>query len=313
MICQPTLRGEGRANHVAVGTMIVLFASIACAMLLSAGAAAALAIARARNPFAWFAIGFALPGVGILILLWLPIEAKKGALQKRDRVATGPKAAASVEMVQATEEPAALARNGAQKRAEPGTQLNGIPVPSMDERWSMLIEYDPLLREAAEQLTPLGGDSVDKLRQAYFVLQDRSLIPGIVTRIRDKHEVKMRQAAAEAAPPQHARHSHEAPPMAVHTEHMPHDQNVASFSARPSRPVPRHTTVTPQDLESAMYLETYRGVHLYRLADGRTYVDGLMALLSPEAARDLIQQTAQPDTQPLVPAYSEPVRAVSRL
>jgi hypothetical protein len=34
-------------------------------------------------------------------------------------------------------------------------------------------------------------------------------------------------------------------------------------------------------------------VHLYRLSDGRTYVDGQMALVSADAAREFIDRGAQ--------------------
>jgi hypothetical protein len=66
-------------------------------------------------------------------------------------------------------------------------------------------------------------------------------------------------------------------------------------SAVPSagKPIPGHTIVTPSDLEGAQYLETYSGVHLFELIDGRVFVDRLEARPSIDAARRLVDDLAQ--------------------
>jgi hypothetical protein len=57
--------------------------------------------------------------------------------------------------------------------------------------------------------------------------------------------------------------------------------------------IPGHTIVTPSDLEGAQYLETYSGVHLFELSDGRVFVDRLEARSSIDAARRLVDDLAQ--------------------
>ncbi|MGD9828024.1 MAG: hypothetical protein AB7U66_04765 [Hyphomicrobiaceae bacterium] len=53
----------------------------------------------------------------------------------------------------------------------------------------------------------------------------------------------------------------------------------------PKRSIPRHTTVTADDLPDARFIETYAGIHLFELRDGRVYVDKYLAVTSLEQAR----------------------------
>jgi hypothetical protein len=127
------------------------------------------------------------------------------------------------------------------------------------------------------------------------VLQDRSLVPGIVARIREKYTA---EAAAYAATARRAALQLDRSPPADMAQSLRRDMPPLNLAALQSRPVPRHTSVTQQDLETAEYVETFEGVHLYLLLDGRTYVDGQMALVSLQAARDLISQVSRPTTSP---------------
>ena len=141
------------------------------------------------------------------------------------------------------------------------------------EQWQLLLDYDLAIRDAMEAVAPLGPDAIDELKRWFAAQPDRALLPAMVARIRDRH------MAAVRVPPRSAFHRmpaqvHLLPPPLVETQ--------------PVRPVPQHTSVTTQDLDTATYLETYRGVHLYVLADGRIYVDGRMALPTLSAAKLLI-------------------------
>lgn len=58
------------------------------------------------------------------------------------------------------------------------------------------------------------------------------------------------------------------------------DQTAIAASAVPSEMI-----VTADALDGARYLETYRDTNLFQLADGRIYLDGLIALETIEHAR----------------------------
>jgi hypothetical protein len=51
--------------------------------------------------------------------------------------------------------------------------------------------------------------------------------------------------------------------------------------------------VSSGQLVSARFLETYRGRHLFALADGRIYLDGLIAVSSLEHARTTLDELAR--------------------
>jgi len=65
-----------------------------------------------------------------------------------------------------------------------------------------------------------------------------------------------------------------------------------SFGISQDKDVPSRTTVTPTDLEGARFLETYAGVHLFGLVDGRIFIDRHEARPSLELARNLVDQVA---------------------
>ena len=60
----------------------------------------------------------------------------------------------------------------------------------------------------------------------------------------------------------------------------------------PPRNVPHHTSVVASDLNGASFLETYRGIHLFALADGRVYVDKYLAVGSLDLARQAVDYVA---------------------
>jgi hypothetical protein len=275
--------------------MNLLIALIIAGVLASGALGAGVAAFRKRSVALWFLLGCTLPLIGPMMVLLLPGTAVAAPAPKRRSMATD---------LRQSGEQAGLLQLEAPAHRPPASvitptainPMSGLPAVSLDERWNMLIEYDPLLREAADQLAPLGMESVDKLRQAYFVLQDRSLIPSIAARIREKHAARMNGTAAlgrRSAWPEQSVSVAPAPVADRQTEARPALHLVETTR----RSVPQHTSVTPQDLDSAMYVETYRGIHLYRLADGRTYIDGRLAVMSDEAARDLIEQTTAQQNQ----------------
>jgi len=57
----------------------------------------------------------------------------------------------------------------------------------------------------------------------------------------------------------------------------------------PDKPAER-TVVTPADLQGARFLETYAGVHLFGLADGRVFIDRHEARGSLDLARSFVDQ-----------------------
>jgi hypothetical protein len=264
--------------------MNLLFVGIASAMFVSGVLGAVIAGFRGKHAFLWFLICFALPVLGIVIVSLRPASAHAAddvtPMSQPQRLPMHEQLPQKLVM----ERPSAAAQS-----------LQALPVPSIDERWSMLIEYDPVLRDAAEQLEPFGPECLAKLRQAYFILQDRSLVPSIVARIQEKHEARQADLS-RLAPLQLSAPRQLAPPQKAIVSAGPVMQQLQQWrepTGAGSKPVPLHNSVTPQDLSQAHFMETHRGVHLYRLSDGRTYVDGQMALVSADAAREFIDRGAQ--------------------
>ncbi len=265
---------------------------------------ASIAKGRDRSALGWFAICFFLPLLGHILLAVLPSEAAPAA--------TSTPVVAVAAPVRNTHAPvAAPIADAAPPRVE---ALFNLPPVSPAERWRYLVEYDPTLRDAAAQLAPLGPEAVDKLRDAFFALQDRTLVPNVVARIRERHSAAVSQRPPAAVAKPIALAEPDLPNLAAALSEplrltAPHEEpslrSVAQFMpATAARLVPRHTTVTPHDLETAAYIETHRGVHLYRLADGRVYIDGHMAIVALDAARGLIDQAARPAALPVAPAIA---------
>ena len=80
-------------------------------------------------------------------------------------------------------------------------------------------------------------------------------------------------------PPNRIERRDEAPPQKS-AQNLPPVQ-VDAATTRP----PEHRTVAPADLSGARYVETYGGLHLFALADGRVFVDRHEALGSLDQAR----------------------------
>jgi hypothetical protein len=272
-------------------------------------------------------------------------------------------------------------RNGALAGAQPS---HG---PDAATRWAFLQEYDPVVREAIEALAPLGPDALEELRAAYFMIEDRAMIPLIKARILEKRRappppVQLGNAAeaarsygepprqqagaartqpasgyagmkreaprpADTQPPQlplqqpeTAQRDLASPPLyasgpfpgqgtdrrynpaaaaaagrstpageagpgsylngggaqpsstppidPARQQSGPPPLSGASSYGPPGRGQARNTAVTESDLVGAEFLETYRGIHLFRLLDGRVYVDRYLAVFSHEQARQAI-------------------------
>ena len=63
---------------------------------------------------------------------------------------------------------------------------------------------------------------------------------------------------------------------------------IAAAAVKP----PGRTDVTPSDLVGAKFLETYAGVHLFGLVDGRVFIDRHEARTSLDLARSYVDQVA---------------------
>ena len=74
----------------------------------------------------------------------------------------------------------------------------------------------------------------------------------------------------------------------------PRAEEPASSASAPQalRKAADRTVVTPTDLQGAKFLETYAGVHLFGLADGRVFIDRHEARGSLDLARNYVDQLA---------------------
>ena len=57
------------------------------------------------------------------------------------------------------------------------------PIGIPDGEWDVLIQYDDEIKAAVEKLKPLGQPALNKFRQTYGVLKDKSKIEKIVADI----------------------------------------------------------------------------------------------------------------------------------
>jgi hypothetical protein len=252
-------------------------------MSVSAVIGAAIAASRGKSVVTWFLLCFFLPLIGHVLLAVLPMQNAVAATR------------------QPASQPLPIAHDGGTARQQTASnQFDGMTAFSVEQQWQILVEYDPVLRKGAAELAPFGPEVVRKLRDAFFVLQDRSLIPGIVIRIREKHEAQAAaQAAQDAARTRFAQQLDRQKAVAI-AEAPQRATRPRTLTAPQSRTVPRHTSVTQQDLATAVYAGTFRGIHLFQLLDGRTYIDGHMALVSMDAARNLIDQASRTATPTVV-------------
>lgn len=74
----------------------------------------------------------------------------------------------------------------------------------------------------------------------------------------------------------------------------PHEEDTfddaALNGAHPPERTPERTNVTPEDLAGARFVETYAGVHLFALVDGRVFIDRHEARPSLLTARSFVDQ-----------------------
>lgn len=271
--------------------MLLIFGIVAGVMVVSGAAGAVIAARRGRSRYLGLMMGALLPLLGHVILLLLrpPAVVRADHRDHRLLAAVEPPAAT----VQAQPRPASLA-------ADP---MAGLPPASPADRWRYLVAYDPLLREATRLLAPYGPAAIDELRTAHFALQDRTLVPAIVDRIQASYATAMALPPLDRAPASDAAMGHDpagrgrAPvdqPPLLQPDAFAHGIHAAApLRAHPV--IPDHTTVTAADLDGASFVETYRGVHLYRLEDGRIFIDGALALGSLDAARRMVDISTASD------------------
>lgn len=69
-------------------------------------------------------------------------------------------------------------------------------------------------------------------------------------------------------------------------------ETASVLASKTALAVPERTSVTPADLQGAKFLETYAGVHLFGLADGRVFIDRHEARGSLDLARNFVDQEA---------------------
>ena len=77
---------------------------------------------------------------------------------------------------------------------------------------------------------------------------------------------------------------HDEQELTLNGQHIESPTQAIATALRP----PEHRTVAPADLEGARYIETYSGLHLFALADGRVFVDRHEALGSLDMARSYV-------------------------
>lgn len=58
--------------------------------------------------------------------------------------------------------------------------------PNDDRRWRYLCEYHPRISEAVRRIEPLGQEALDELKSAYLVLNDATLLPGVLRRLDER-------------------------------------------------------------------------------------------------------------------------------
>ena len=56
-----------------------------------------------------------------------------------------------------------------------------------EERWEILLKYDPDVQAAAQELEPLGNLAIEKLKKAYKFINDPRKLPFILKTIKDEY------------------------------------------------------------------------------------------------------------------------------
>lgn len=321
---------------------------------------ASMASARHRSAVGWFLVCLVVPFLGLLLLLILPdanAPQQVVIVERESANSSGDHTAHSGSPVMAQAAPSgtgspAHGGNGyavghavsvpAAPVALNSADMLRLPKPDPLEQWRYLVEYDPAIRAAASALGPLGPDAQTALREAFFALQDRALLPAIVARIQERGGIGI-----PPAPPQYATRAGSPPPNL--TPNGPHNSadvhalplarsngasNNGAFNnysairhgngqtdsgqhaisgstarnghgdahrngSHPKQPlhtkqpldvVTLRSSVSPQELVGATFVETYRGVHLFHLADGRIYIDRHVGMPALADARQLIDE-----------------------
>jgi hypothetical protein len=219
-----------------------------------------IASGKGRSSIGWFFVCMFLPLLGFLLLLVLP-----------NRRETGTRSQVIIQQApQGT--PQMFAAQGSVQ----------LPLPDPDKQWAALVEYDPVIREAVAAVQPFGSEAVASLREAFMSLQDRSLVPAIVARLREKHQ-PVKSSTTQV--PSVASNAQTASGKTRNSA----NGHAAGGAATSSITIPQHNTVNEAELSGAKYLETHCGHHLFQLRDGRIYVDRYAALPSIDQARRTIE------------------------
>lgn len=127
--------------------------------LIFGGIGAAIASSKNLNPVAWGLLCFLLPVLGLLILIF-----QRPQLSRAQEIANALAAA-----VPASGGTRAIAG------AAVGTNASA--------RWKALVEYDRDIGAANDAVQPYGQQFVDMLANEYFVLNDKSYLPAIQSKV----------------------------------------------------------------------------------------------------------------------------------
>ena len=189
----------------------------------------------------------------------------------------------------------------------------GMAAAAHDDEEPLMLEAPVAAREMARRSPVTNGTrsmAADSLKQAAKVdvpaaatiltadaMVDRGLAQSpIATQSGDVGRVDAAVTAAVAATP--AASTEAAQARQDEDEEFDFDNDAddvpggETLAEAPAKGAAERKVVTPADLEGARFLETYAGVHLFGLADGRVFVDRHEARPSLELARNLVDQVA---------------------
>ncbi len=132
--------------------------------------------------------------------------------------------------------------------------------------------------------TPLGGSIVSQPAHVERAVQDR---PAERSRLTSQINGGATNGAVSQSP------ARDSPIRTAERREDPAQQRIqppppAQVETAPVTRPPEHRTVSPAELVGARYLETFGGLHLFGLTDGRVFVDRHEALSSLELARTYV-------------------------
>lgn len=224
-----------------------------------------MASSKNRSAIGWFFVCMLLPLIGLILLLVLNDPTKPSQV--------------------IVHVPAVERENSTTVEKPFAPDVEHLPAPDPQKHWASLLEYDPILRDAAKSLSAFGPRAVDEFRDAYMTLRDRSMVPHIVSRITERHAAVLQHPVQQG---NFTQRFTDAPP----SDGAGPAVNVGSQNPAPvqSQQMPELSAVNEQDVLGAQFLEAYRGYNLFQLRDGRIFIDRYAALASVANARRVIDQ-----------------------